>query len=62
MNSVGQYNLLQCFTRKHVGVYVCLYTVGVSVEKRDVRERVFTFCPPLLPYGTDLFPYNETGI
>lgn len=62
MNGVGQYNLLQCVTRKHVGVCVCLYTVGVSVEKRDVRERVFTFCPQLLPYGTDLFQYNETGI
>lgn len=44
-----------------VCVCVCFYTVGVSVEKRDVRERVFTFCPPLLPYGTELLPYDETG-
>lgn len=45
--------VIHVFERKHVGVYVSLHTVGVSVEKKDVRERVFTFCPVLLSHGTD---------
>lgn len=37
---------------KHVSMYFSLYTVGVSVEKRDVRERVFSFCHLPLSHGT----------
>lgn len=53
MADVSQWHLLKHLTLK-MSVCVFLYTVGVSVEKRDVRERVFTFSPVLLCYGTDI--------
>ncbi|XP_031724676.1 ral GTPase-activating protein subunit beta isoform X1 [Anarrhichthys ocellatus] len=44
--------LPQIFFRAMRGIS-CLVDafLGVSVEKRDVRERVFTFCPVLLSHG-----------
>lgn len=38
-----------------------LHTVGVSVEKRDVRDRVFTFFPLQLSHGTDIKQSDPVG-
>lgn len=53
MENVSTY-LFVHLNRNGVSVCFSLYTVGVSVEKRDVRERVFSFCPVLLSHGTDI--------
>lgn len=53
MADVSQWHLFK-HLNLNMSVCVSLYTVGVSVEKRDVRERVFTFSPVLLSHGTDI--------